>query len=30
MENLIVNKEQRIPDIGYFDGKPDLFSDEKW
>jgi WD40 repeat protein len=29
VENLIVNKEQRIPDIGYFDGSPDLFSEEK-
>jgi Tol biopolymer transport system component len=25
VENLIVNKEQRIPDIGYFDGTPDAF-----
>ncbi len=23
VENLIVNKEQRVPDIGYFTGKPD-------
>ena len=29
VENLIVNKEQRIPDIGYFDGSPDLFSEQK-
>ena len=28
VENLIVNKEQRIPDIGYFDGSPDVYSDE--
>jgi len=28
VENLIVNKEQRIPDIGYFDGSPDRFADE--
>jgi Tol biopolymer transport system component len=25
VENLIVNKEQRIPDIAYFDGTPDRF-----
>jgi hypothetical protein len=24
VENLIVNKEQRIPDIGWFDGTPDV------
>ncbi len=29
VENLIVNKEQRIPDIGHFDGSPDLFPDQK-
>ena len=30
VENLIVNKEQRIPDIEYFDrGKPDPVSDER-
>jgi Tol biopolymer transport system component len=28
VENLIVNKEQRIPDIAYFDGSPDHFPDE--
>ncbi len=27
VENLIVNKEQRIPDIGHFDGSPDRFPD---
>ena len=27
VENLIVNKEQRIPDVGYFDGSPDRFPD---
>jgi Tol biopolymer transport system component len=27
VENLIVNKEQRIPDIGYFTGRPDVQSD---
>jgi hypothetical protein len=27
VENLIVNKEQRMPDIGYFDGIPHAFSD---
>ncbi|MGH9333106.1 MAG: CehA/McbA family metallohydrolase, partial [Vicinamibacteria bacterium] len=26
VHNLIVNKEQRIPDIEYFDGEPDLVS----
>jgi len=26
VENLIVNKEDRIPDIGYFTGKPDAVS----
>lgn len=26
VENLIVNKEQRIPDIGYFTGRPDPVS----
>lgn len=26
VENLIVNKEQRIPDIRYFDGSPDHFA----
>ena len=25
VENLIVNKEQRIPDVAYFDGTPDVF-----
>jgi Tol biopolymer transport system component len=25
VENLIVNKEQRIPDVGWFDGTPDVF-----
>jgi hypothetical protein len=25
VENLIVNKEQRVPDIAYFDGSPDFF-----
>jgi len=29
VENMIVNKEQRIPDIGYFDGSPDVFSTEE-
>ena len=29
VENLIVNKEQRVPDIGYFDGSPDFFPEEK-
>ncbi len=30
VENLIVNKEQRIPDIGYFDkGRPDPVSDSR-
>jgi len=28
VENLIVNKEQRIPDIAYFSGSPDEFPDE--
>jgi len=28
VENLIVNKEQRVPDIAYFDGSPDHFPDE--
>jgi Tol biopolymer transport system component len=28
VENMIVNKEQRVPDIAYFDGTPDLFPDE--
>jgi TolB protein len=28
VENLIVNKEQRIPDIDYFDGSPDAYPDE--
>jgi len=28
VENLIVNKEQRIPDIGYFDGTPDHYPEE--
>ncbi|MBW2692885.1 MAG: CehA/McbA family metallohydrolase [Deltaproteobacteria bacterium] len=28
VENLIVNKEQRVPDIAYFDGSPDVFPDE--
>jgi Tol biopolymer transport system component len=28
VENLIVNKEQRVPDIAYFDGSPDRFPDE--
>jgi Tol biopolymer transport system component len=27
VENLIVNKEQRIPDIGYFDGSPHRLRD---
>ncbi len=27
VENLIVNKEQRIPDFAYFDGSPDVFPD---
>ncbi len=27
VENLIVNKEQRIPDINYFDGSPDYFAE---
>jgi Tol biopolymer transport system component len=29
VENLIVNKEQRIPDVGYFDGSPDRYPDAK-
>jgi hypothetical protein len=29
VENMIVNKEQRVPDIAYFDGSPDLFPDEE-
>jgi TolB protein len=29
VENLIVNKEQRVPDVGYFDGSPDPFADQK-
>ncbi len=29
VENLIVNKEQRIPDIGYFDGLPHHFPREQ-
>jgi hypothetical protein len=29
VENLIVNKEQRVPDIAYFDGSPDVFPAEK-
>jgi hypothetical protein len=29
VENLIVNKEQRMPDIRYFNGSPDAFPDEK-
>jgi Tol biopolymer transport system component len=28
VENLIVNKEQRVPDIDHFDGSPDHFPDE--
>ncbi len=28
VENLIVNKEQRMPDIAYFDGSPDVFPAE--
>jgi len=28
VENLIVNKEQRIPDIGYFDGIPRAYREE--
>ncbi|MDH3519232.1 MAG: CehA/McbA family metallohydrolase [Myxococcales bacterium] len=28
VENLIVNKEQRVPDIAYFDGVPHAFPDE--
>jgi hypothetical protein len=28
VENLIVNKEQRVPDIAHFDGSPDFFPDE--
>jgi hypothetical protein len=28
VENLIVNKEQRMPDIGYFTGRPDPASSE--
>jgi TolB protein len=28
VENLIVNKEQRIPDIGYFDGTPRSYPDQ--
>jgi len=28
VENLIVNKEQRMPDIGYFTGRPDSTSNE--
>ncbi len=27
VENLIVNKEQRVPDIGYFDGSPQRYPD---
>jgi hypothetical protein len=29
VENLIVNKEQRIPDVGTFDGTPALYPDAK-
>ena len=29
VENLIVNKEQRIPDVGYFDGRPARFPKRK-
>ncbi|MBW2716068.1 MAG: CehA/McbA family metallohydrolase, partial [Deltaproteobacteria bacterium] len=29
VENMIVNKEQRIPDISYFDGSPDAFTTEE-
>ena len=28
VENLIVNKEQRIPDIPFFDGSPDHFAEQ--
>jgi Tol biopolymer transport system component len=28
VENLIVNKEQRVPDIGYFDGSPRSYPDQ--
>lgn len=28
VENMLVNKEQRVPDIAYFDGSPDLFPNE--
>ena len=30
VENLVVNKEQRIPDIGYFRTTPDSVSDERF
>jgi TolB protein len=30
VENLVVNKEQRIPDIGYFQTTPDAVSDEQF
>src|SRR4030095_11366738 len=29
VENLVVNKEQRIPDIAYFQTTPDAVSDER-
>ena len=30
VENLVVNKEQRIPDVSYFRGTPDPVSNARW